>query len=237
MLKGVTLMQVLDARSRQSIPNVMRWYNTILSHPTISEFTGTPSSPPLTSSASSSAASHSQTNGVLEEKSKATAASGSQTAHTPNQQVGEQQTSSGEGQQEKASGTGDGQQDKLKGKGEGRQDKPKGKDAKGGKLAKNDVAKGQKKGGDKKEKTSQAPKGIHPSPALYPPLAILYPPLATIVSTAVKACVVCSAFSSNIAVNLTSCQSVLLTLLPICCQIQLPVPRHHCCLSCQLGLG
>ena len=165
-------MQVLNEHSRQSIPNVMRWYNTMLSHPTISEFTGTPSWPPLASSASSSAASHSQTNGVLEDKSKATAVSGSQTACAPNQQIGDQQTSSGEGQQEKASGTGDGQQDKPKGRGEGRQDKPKGKDAKGGKLAKNDVAKGQKKGGDKKEKPSQAPKGIDPLSAFRPPLAV-----------------------------------------------------------------
>ena len=163
MLKEVTWMQVLDARSRQSIPNVMRWYNTMLFHPTIAEFTGTPNSPPDTSSASSSAASHSQTNGVLESKSKASASPTSQRAGTPIQQASEHQ-SCGEEQEDKANGTGDGQQDKLKGKGDGQQDKPQGKDAKGGKLAKNDVAKGQKKGGDKKEKPSQAPKGTHPLP-------------------------------------------------------------------------
>ena len=167
-------MQVLDARSCQSIPNVMRWYNTMLSHPTISELIGTPSLPPTISSASSSAASHSQTNGVLEERSKPTAVSGSQSACTHNQQIGEP-TSSGKRQQEKAHGTGDGQQDKLKGKRDGQQDKPKGKDAKGGKLAKNDVAKGQKKGGDKKEKPTQAPKGFTPYlPLTLPMLLLLY---------------------------------------------------------------
>ena len=160
MLKEVMLMQVLDARNRQSIPNVMRWYNTMLSHPTISEFTGTPSLPPVTSSASSSAASHSETNGVLEGKSKASMSSESQRAGTPIQQASVQH-SPGKGQQDKANGSGNGQQDK-----------PKGKGAKGGKLAKNDVAKGQKKGGDKKEKPSQAPKGTHSLPASYPPLAV-----------------------------------------------------------------
>ena len=162
MLKKVILKQVLDARSRQAIPNVMRWYNTLISHPTMSEFTGTPSLPPLTSSASSSAASHAQTNGVSEDKPQATAKSGSQSTRTSKQQVGEHQISEGKGQQEKANGMRDGHQDKLQGKHDGQQDKPKGKVAKGGKLAKNDVAKGQKKGGDKKEKPSQAPKGLHP---------------------------------------------------------------------------
>ena len=152
-------LQVLDAGSRQSIPSVMRWYNTMLSHANISEFTGALSSPPVTSSASSQAASHSQTNGVVKEKSKENTSSGSRNDQTPGQKPVDQQSSSGEGQQDKLKGKGDGQQDKPKDSGDGQQGKPKGKDAKGGKLAKNDVAKGQKKGGDKKDKPSQAPKG------------------------------------------------------------------------------
>ncbi|KAL3156197.1 hypothetical protein ABBQ32_012481 [Trebouxia sp. C0010 RCD-2024] len=158
--------KVFDARSRQTIPSIMRWYNTILSHPKVSGLTGPPSPPPIHSSASSSAAPNHQTNGTKGTSRERAAVASSDTS----QQVGDQQSSSGEGQQstgkgkaeghqEKGKGRAEGQQEKGKGRAEGQEDKPKGKDAKGGKLAKNDVAKGQKKGGDKKDKPSQAPKG------------------------------------------------------------------------------
>lgn len=141
--------KVLDARSRQSIPSIMRWYNTLLSHPKVLELTGALSPPPVTSSASSSdSAPHAQTNGI-EGHSKA----------SPSSKASQQRSSQDDGQEEKTKGRTDGQQDKGKGKADGQHEKPKGKDAKGGKLAKNDVAKGQKKGGDKKEKPAQAPKG------------------------------------------------------------------------------
>ena len=146
-------LQVLDARSRQSIPNTMRWFNTVLSHPNVLEFAGPLRAPPVTPSASSSAISHAQTNGILTGNSKD---SQSQKAHKPDGAAVGQQSSAPKEQQ---SSTGERQHSQSKANSEGQQDKRKGKDAKGGKLAKNDVAKGQKKGGDKKEKLSQAPKG------------------------------------------------------------------------------
>lgn len=155
---------MLDARSRQSIPNTIRWFNTVLSHPNLSEFAGPLSAPPVTSaassSASSSASSHAQTNGIATGKSKD---SQSQNVHKADAAAAGQQSSLPQGQQ---SNTREGQQSQSKGNSDGQQDKPKGKDAKGGKLAKNDVAKGQKKGGDKKEKPSQAPKGDESSESM-----------------------------------------------------------------------
>ncbi len=118
----------------------MRWFNTVQSHPNVAEFLGPIAPAPVTSSASSSAAPHSATNGI---------------AHGQAARGGEASTSqSGSQPASSATGTAASQPDGQQGR-----SKPKGKDAKGGKLAKNDVAKGQKKGGDKKDKPSQAPKG------------------------------------------------------------------------------
>ena len=133
-------MQILDAKARQSIPGVMRWYNTIISHPNIAEFVEPIGPAPATSLASS----YSTTNGIPEgQAARGGEASTSQSSSHPTSQ-----SASGTAA-ESAPLAAD---QKVQGK-------PTGKDAKGGKLAKNDVAKGQKKGGAKKEKPSQAPKG------------------------------------------------------------------------------
>ena len=142
-------MQALDTSARQSLPSVIRWYNTILSHPHIAEFTGPITAAPAISSSSSSPAPHAATNGI----SHGQAARGGEASTS--QSTSQSASQSGSKSASDAASDAHGQQQ--------RQDKPKGKDAKGGKLAKNDVAKGQKKGGDKKDKPSQAPKGTLPS--------------------------------------------------------------------------
>ena len=144
----------------------MRWYNTVLSHPNISEFTGPLIPPPINSSASSS------TQGQ-QGKLKGTP-NGQQTqAHgAPN---GQQSQAKGapNGQEGQAKGSSDGHQGQANGAPNGRPDKPKGKDAKGGKLAKNDVAKGQKKGGDKAPKAPTGGLAGHPNtPSFFPNTAL-----------------------------------------------------------------
>ena len=140
-------MQVLDPNAHKSIPNVMRWYNTVLSHPSVAEFVR--STPSASASSSSSAPSSTvipdaQTNGFSHDQSSRNEATSSfqSTSQTRSSTLSSTPALSG--------GPSDHKQ--------GQEAKAKGKDSKGGKLAKNDVAKGQKKGGSTKDKPVQAQK-------------------------------------------------------------------------------
>ncbi|DBA82318.1 hypothetical protein WJX79_003903 [Trebouxia sp. C0005] len=139
----------------KALANVTRWYRTILSHPHIAEYTGPITAALAAPSSSSTPAPHAATNGISHgQAARGSEVSTSQSDATSPSQSAPQSAQHADGQQQRQAnakgGIPDGQQQG--------QAKPKGKDAKGGKLAKNDVAKGQKKGGDKKDKPSQAPK-------------------------------------------------------------------------------
>ena len=115
-------------------PNTMRWFNTILSHPHVSQYAGPLTPPPVKPTPSSSAANQPQPNGIPKQK-QADHASTSQAASKPTTELNGQQAQSGKADQKQSMGKGDGQQDK-----------PKGKDAKGGKLAKERRCQGAKEG-------------------------------------------------------------------------------------------
>lgn len=124
------LEQVLKAGAHTSIPNVLRWHNTISYHPHVAEYIGPVTMLPAASPASSSShATPPLANGHPPEGASR-GGTLSSAATSASQEAADQSSDS----------------------------KSKGKAAKGGKLAKNDVAKGQKKGGEKKQKQGQAPK-------------------------------------------------------------------------------
>lgn len=132
------VIQVLKAEAHTSIPSVLRWFNTIAYHPQVAEYinlvTVLPAADPPSSSSSakSPAANGHPSGGVSRGVPGLIAAAAASSSSSAGASAASQEAAG--------------------------QEKPKGKAAKGGKLAMNDVAKGQKKKGGDKEKPAQNPK-------------------------------------------------------------------------------
>ena len=130
--------QVLKAEAHTSTPSVLRWFNTIAYLPHVAEYIGPvtvlPAADPTSSSSSATPppANGHPSGGVSRGVPGLIAAAAASSSSSAGASAASQEAAG--------------------------QEKPKGKAAKGGKLALNDVAKGQKKKGRDKEKPSQNPK-------------------------------------------------------------------------------